>query len=55
VRRLGVVVVEAPAQLSQDRLGIPELSAVHVVAFERPDEGLGQAVTVRGLYAGVVT
>jgi hypothetical protein len=46
VRRLGVVVVEPATELGQDGLGIPQVSAVHVVALERPDEGLSQAVAL---------
>src|SRR5439155_21657768 len=42
VRRLGVVVVDPAAELGQDRLRIPQLGVVHVVALEGPAECLGQ-------------
>lgn len=53
MRRLGVVVVEPPAQLRRDDFGILELGTVHIIAFECPDEGLGQVVAL-GLYASIV-
>ena len=49
MRRLGVVVGDPATELSQDRLGIPQLGAVHVVALERPDERLGEAVAFRAV------
>jgi len=49
MRRLGVVVVEPATELGQGGLGIPQLGTVHVVAFERPDKRLGEAVALRAV------
>jgi hypothetical protein len=44
VRRPGIVILDPAAEVREDGLGIPELRTIDVVAFERLDEGLGQAI-----------
>jgi len=49
MRSPSVVVLEPAAELREHRLGVAELGPLDVIALERPDEGLGQAVALRAV------